>query len=212
MTGRKLAILVALAVATLAIWFFSQPKERPLATRAESSKAPAAATPAENPTGRHTTPASNAPTSSPSPGLPVGGRAPRLPGQPERSPYNPGVSSALATPVPATTAPSAPAVEADPSEVAADLEQIQTALRNFRTALGGNPVGNNAEITRALLGDNLKQIKIPVPPGSSVNAAGELIDRWATPYFFHQLSGTKTEIRSAGPDREMWTPDDLLRK
>ena len=81
-------------------------------------------------------------------------------------------------------------------------------LRDYRTALGENPVGTNAEIMRALLGDNLKQVRIDIPPGSRLNAEGELLDRWGTPYFFHQISGKKTEIRSAGPDRTMWTADD----
>ena len=78
--------------------------------------------------------------------------------------------------------------------------------------MGENPVGNNAEITKALMGDNLKQVKIPIPSGSSMNANGELCDRWGTPYFFHQLSAKQMEVRSAGPDREMWTADDVAAK
>jgi hypothetical protein len=45
-----------------------------------------------------------------------------------------------------------------------------------------------------------------------INGNGELVDVWGTPYFFHQLSGTDTEIHSAGPDRIMWTADDLITK
>jgi hypothetical protein len=45
-----------------------------------------------------------------------------------------------------------------------------------------------------------------------VNGDGELVDPWGTPYFFHQLSGTDMEIRSAGPDKTMWTDDDLMTK
>jgi hypothetical protein len=41
-----------------------------------------------------------------------------------------------------------------------------------------------------------------------VNAAGELTDRWGTPFFFHQVSKAQMEVRSAGPDRRMWTADD----
>ena len=48
-----------------------------------------------------------------------------------------------------------------------------------------------------------------IPPGNpAINARGELCDRWGTPFFFHQLSGSQMEIRSAGPDRKLWTPDD----
>jgi len=36
------------------------------------------------------------------------------------------------------------------------------------------------------------------------------VDPWGTPYFFHQLSGKEMEIHSAGPDKMMWTADDLV--
>lgn len=98
------------------------------------------------------------------------------------------------------------------TEVRDEIENIQFALRDYRTSLGENPIGNNAEITKALLGDNLKQVKIPLPLGATVNAEGQMCDRWGTPYFFHQLSAKQMEIRSAGPDREMWTGDDLVVK
>ena len=39
-----------------------------------------------------------------------------------------------------------------------------------------------------------------------------LIDRWGTPLHFHALGGKQWEIRSAGPDRKLWTSDDLLEK
>jgi hypothetical protein len=60
----------------------------------------------------------------------------------------------------------------------------------------------------AVLGDNLKQTRIGPPENQHLNENGELVDRWGTPYFFHQLSKTRMEIRSAGPDRTMWTGDD----
>ena len=75
----------------------------------------------------------------------------------------------------------------------------------------GNPVGTNAEITGALLGDNIGQVKVALPVGATVNGRGEMCDLWGTPYFFHQLSGTRMEIRSAGPDRRLWTADDVAR-
>ena len=89
------------------------------------------------------------------------------------------------------------------------LDNIQFALRDYRSALGENPVGTNAEITSSLLGNNRKQAKVPLPEGANVNTTGEMLDLWGTPYFFHQQSATKMEIRSAGPDQKMWTLDDL---
>jgi hypothetical protein len=93
-------------------------------------------------------------------------------------------------------------------DIAEEISALDATLRNFRAALGENPVGSNAEITSALLGNNPKQIKFELPTGSSLNADQEMCDRWGTPYFFHQISGTHMEIRSAGPDRKMWTGDD----
>lgn len=91
------------------------------------------------------------------------------------------------------------------------LDDLHFVFRDYRTAVGGNPVGTNAEITGALLGDNVGQVKVALPDGATVNGRGEMCDPWGTPYFFHQLSGTRMEIRSAGPDRQMWTADDVAR-
>ena len=91
------------------------------------------------------------------------------------------------------------------------VDQVELTLRDYAVALGGNPVGTNAEITAALLGDNLKQIKLDLPAGSTVNATGELCDPWGTAWFFHQLSAKKMELRSAGPDRKLYTEDDFVR-
>jgi hypothetical protein len=112
------------------------------------------------------------------------------------------------------TVPGPLAVPVNPPEpsVANRLEQVAFVIRDFRNALSQNPSGTNAEITAALLGGNLKQIRFPVPEGSSVNSRGELCDFWGRPYFFHQLSGTEMEIRSAGPDLNLWTPDDVIAR
>jgi hypothetical protein len=97
------------------------------------------------------------------------------------------------------------------SEPADDLATLEVILAEFRRNNGGNPVGENEEITASLLGRNAKRLAYLPAQGNFLNAAGQLIDRWGTPYFFHQLSGTQTEIRSAGPDRELNTADDLVR-
>jgi hypothetical protein len=48
--------------------------------------------------------------------------------------------------------------------------------------------------------------------GLRINGRGELVDYWDTLFLFHQLSGTEMEIRSAGPDKIMWTADDLVTR
>ena len=105
--------------------------------------------------------------------------------------------------------PPKPIVPAGREEARQLLDNIHFALRDYRAAMGGNPVGTNAEITSSLLGNNLKQVKVPLPEGSTVNGSGEMCDPWGTPYFFHQMSATKMEIRSAGADRQLYTPDDV---
>jgi hypothetical protein len=87
---------------------------------------------------------------------------------------------------------------------------MRTTIRQYGQMFGGNPVGNNAEITAALDGNNPRHIHFLKADGNRVNENGELVDVWGTPYFFHQLSGTQMEIRSAGPDRIMYTLDDLV--
>lgn len=85
-------------------------------------------------------------------------------------------------------------------------------LRNFRTRMNENPVGTNAEIMKAVMGGNPFNAQLGPPPGQSLNEQGELVDRWGTPYFFHQLSKDTMEVRSAGPDGVLWNADDLVVK
>ena len=113
-------------------------------------------------------------------------------------------------PQPQATLPPQPDVGVE-NEVAADLQRITRLLRDYRTIAGDNPIGSNAEIVQALSGDNLKQAKI-LPDEMPRNSNGELVDRWGTPYFFHQLSRNSMEIRSAGSDRRMWTSDDVFTR
>jgi len=93
------------------------------------------------------------------------------------------------------------------------LENMRSMFRNYSSRFGGNPVGNNLEITSVLNGANPAQAVFLNPEdGLRISDRGELVDHWNTPYFFHQLSRTEMEIHSAGPDRRMWTSDDLVIK
>ncbi len=93
------------------------------------------------------------------------------------------------------------------------LDNARLTVQNYRSAFGENPVGTNPEITAALMGKNPKNINFLTPEsGLRVNEKGEMIDAYGTPFFFHQISGKEMEIRSAGPDRLMWTFDDLVTR
>ncbi len=96
--------------------------------------------------------------------------------------------------------------------IKADLHILADVLENFRTNFphDGNPVGDNVEITAALTGQNKLHYAAIPPNHPAINPAGELCDRWGTPFFFHAESGTKMGIRSAGPDKKMWTADDVV--
>lgn len=120
------------------------------------------------------------------------------------------------TPPPAANAaPAGIAPAAQKAEIAdekQDLENVRRMFGDYRTRMGENPVGSNAEIMKKVMGDNPVGARLGPPEGQSINAEGELVDRWGTAYFFHQLAADKMEIRSAGPDKRMWTADDVVTK
>lgn len=151
----------------------------------------------------------------------------RPPGVPGRPPApTTGVPPLPAAPVPAAPGPgpAAPGVETahyrpldrlnSPDQgIDADLKLLVDLFFHYQVAVkdpSGNPIGDNAEIVRALQGRNRARLAFLPPEHPALNAAGELIDRWGTPFFFHAVSGTRMDVRSAGPDRRMWTDDDVL--
>jgi hypothetical protein len=103
-------------------------------------------------------------------------------------------------------------LNAPAKDVRSDLRVVAEILEAFRSNFphDGNPVGSNAEITRALTGRNKLQLALIPSDHPAINSAGELCDRWGTPFFFHAESGTRMGIRSAGPDHKMWTADDIV--
>ena len=165
-----------------------------------------------------------------SPDLPVAAKSPEA--APTRAPGSFTINPKEATPDSDTAAPALPPavpvrVQRPAAAVAAQLtdapepgpgltpmvvmQNMRSALRQYGARLGGNPVGNNSDITAALNGRNRAQTVFVNPEdGLRVNERGELVDNWGTPFFFHQISATVTEIYSAGPDRKMWTSDDLM--
>ncbi|HZR16319.1 MAG TPA: hypothetical protein VFE51_03250 [Verrucomicrobiae bacterium] len=114
------------------------------------------------------------------------------------------------SPSPSSALPVPETAESSSLPAATVLENMRTSIRQYASVFGENPVGTNEEITKALQGGNSKQINFLKEDGNRVNSNGELVDVWGTPYFFHQISGHEMEIRSAGPDRIMYTGDDLV--
>lgn len=146
---------------------------------------------------------------------------------PNDSPSRNGTVDPLLVPAPSATTParsssvapiSSPTAAATPEasiappddEAMLEIDKVSLMIRDYRSIAGENPVGTNAEIMAAIMGDNPKHAKLGPPEGMQLNEKGELLDRWGTPYFFHQISRDHMEIHSAGPDRVLWTADDPI--
>jgi hypothetical protein len=119
--------------------------------------------------------------------------------------------SAIAPP-PAEVSRLADPLNSPAGDIRADLRVVLDLVEGFRTNFpkDGNPTGTNAEITAALAGRNKLRLALIPPNHPAINRDGELCDRWGTPFFFHSESATRMEVRSAGPDKKMWTEDDVV--
>jgi hypothetical protein len=161
---------------------------------------------------------------SPPPALPKDTQAAQKPATP--TPITSPVQVSVVTATPA--APTAPLrIEAPPMKPVAipadylqsiqstpqrqEAEEIALNLRNYGQRFGGNPTGTNAEIVAALRGANPARANY-LPQNARLNENGELLDPWGTPWSFHSNSAFDTEVRSAGPDLKLHTPDDIVTK
>jgi len=116
------------------------------------------------------------------------------------------------TPLPVERSALADTLNSPQSTIATDLRIVLDLISAFRTNFPreGNPVGSNAEITAMLSGRNALRFAFIASDHPAINRAGELCDRWGTPFFFHAESGTRMTIQSAGPDQRLHTADDIL--
>ena len=94
-----------------------------------------------------------------------------------------------------------------------DMAVVMDLFTGYRGRFQGFPVGeDNAAFVRALTGHNPGRIALLPPDHPAIDAQSQLLDRWGTPFFFHLLGRDALEIRSAGPDQQLYTPDDLLKQ
>jgi hypothetical protein len=95
-----------------------------------------------------------------------------------------------------------------------DLTLLSHLMDNFvllmKTA-AERPLSANEDWAAALRGHNTARERFLPDQHVALNAQGQLVDRWGTPLFFHALGGRRFELRSAGPDHQLWTADDLHR-
>ena len=203
MRSRRYVLYLVLGSAAVALWFAAPSTKGPTDHRADPATA-----------------ASSSPTVSVDVTAPPGGPTPLA----VAPPLAPGV------PVPTGTAPvatstaraataNAPSLPPNPGEPGAPdqaaqiaVERVRHMVGDYHTLMGENPVGTNAEIMKQIMGGNSHQATLGPPEGMSLNAQGELVDPWGTPYFFHQLSRDRMEVHSAGPDKVMGTADDIVTR
>jgi len=86
------------------------------------------------------------------------------------------------------------------SRLSSDVESLFDGLQKYKEFVGSYPVGGNAEIARALQGENPKKVTVLVGRKLAVNGKGEYVDPWGTPLRIY-FSGDSVLIRAAGPNR-----------
>ena len=95
-----------------------------------------------------------------------------------------------------------------------DLTLMSRLMENSLLLLksaANRPLSANEDWADLFRGKNAAREEFIPSQHIALNAEGKLIDRWNTPLFFHALGGGRYEIRSAGPDKKLWTSDDLQR-
>ncbi len=96
-----------------------------------------------------------------------------------------------------------------------DVENLFVALQKYKEHVGSYPIGGNAEVAKALAGNNAKNVIILVGRKTVTNEKGEFVDPWGTPLRIY-FSDNGVLIRSAGPNRRfddstVLDPDDYIR-
>jgi hypothetical protein len=95
-----------------------------------------------------------------------------------------------------------------------DLTLMSRLMDNSQLLLksaANRPLSANEDWADCLRGKNSAHERFLPDNHVALNTNGQLVDRWGTPLFFHALGGGRFDIRSAGPDRKLWTDDDIHR-
>jgi hypothetical protein len=96
-----------------------------------------------------------------------------------------------------------------------DVENLFVGLQKFKETVGTYPLGGNADIAKAMKGNNAKNVIILVGRKNELNEKGEIVDPWGTPLRIY-FSDAGVLIRSAGPNRRfddstIMEADDFIR-
>lgn len=85
------------------------------------------------------------------------------------------------------------------AQLSSDVESLFDGLQKYKEFVGAYPKGSNAEVLKALQGQNEKRVTVIVGRKLEVNAKGEFVDPWGTPLRIY-FSDASVLIRSAGPN------------
>jgi hypothetical protein len=100
------------------------------------------------------------------------------------------------------------AADGSPGEDLAALSELVKGYLQAGLGEKTRSIGFNEDLAAVLtdvaaLGDSA------LPPDHPALRAGRVIDRWGTPWQVHPVASGVVDLRSAGPDRRLYTPDDI---
>lgn len=100
------------------------------------------------------------------------------------------------------------AADGSPAEDLAALGDLVAGYLHAGPGETRRAIGFNEDLAPALT-DAAALGEAALPADHPAIRAGRLIDRWGTPWQVHPLAADKIELRSAGPDRRLYTADDV---
>lgn len=97
-----------------------------------------------------------------------------------------------------------------PREDLAAVQRVITGYFSVVKEAGRFPIGGNQDLAAALRGENANGTVFLPASHPAFGPDGQILDRWGTPLIVHPLAWRVLSLRSAGPDRQPWTEDDLV--
>ncbi len=85
------------------------------------------------------------------------------------------------------------------SRLSTDVESLFDGLQKYKEFVGAYPKGGNADIAKALSGQNDKKVTVLVGRKLELNGKGEYVDPWGNALRIY-FSDASVLIRSAGPN------------
>ena len=101
------------------------------------------------------------------------------------------------------------AADGSPAEDLAALRDLVAGYLQSGLGAARRTIGFNEDLIPALT-DPAALGEAALPADHPAIRDGRLLDRWGTPWQVHPLAGDLIQLRSAGPDRRLYTADDLV--